>query len=71
MNELIVVKGIFGKFEIFLHLSKAQQSVFFCELLNSLPFAMIRNFSYDKQLQKVPVRILKLTLVTDNIIEKF
>ena len=28
-------------------------------------FAIIRNFSYDKQLQKVLVRILRLTIVTD------
>ena len=35
------------------------------------PLAMIRTFSYDKQWQKVPVRILRLTIVTDNIIGTF
>ena len=30
---------------------------------------MIRTFAYDKQLQKVPVRSLRQTIVTDNIIK--
>ena len=74
MNELIVVKGIFRLLKIFLYLSPSFQSLTisaFHELLNSLPLAMIRTFSYDKQLQKVPVRILRLTIVTDNIIGTF
>ena len=37
----------------------------------AVTLAMIRTFSYDKQLQKVPVRILILTIVTDNIIGTF
>ena len=32
---------------------------------------MIRNFLYDKQSQKILVRILRLIIVTDNIIESF
>ena len=65
MNELITVKGIFRLLEIFLKLSPSFQSLTisaFCELFNSLPLAMIRTFSYDKQLQKVSVRILRLTI---------
>ena len=58
MNELIVEKGIFRLLEIFLKLSPSFQSLTisdFCELLNSLPLAMIRTLSNDKQLKKVPV----------------
>ena len=32
---------------------------------------MIRTFSYDKQLEKVPIRIFKQAIVTDNIIGTF
>ena len=32
---------------------------------------MIRTFLYDKQLQKVPVKILRIAIVTDNIIGTF
>ena len=37
-------------------------------LLGNLPLAIIRTFSYDKQLLKIPVRIIILNMGTDSII---
>ena len=67
LNKLIVVKGIFRLLPItfFIFPKLNNQCVLWITL------AMIRTFSYNKQLQKVPVRILRLTIIPDSIIGTF